>query len=198
LHNETAGSASGIAAARQLGDLSHKVYAPLKGIPGTEAGEILFLDYWLSADGIGTFFADPQVQGMAFKLFAVRDGVMWMPARGAFSFQLPAPMHKNDRYLGVVRGTVGSAAAAIKVFRDTLAPKLSDARRRGQLSHEIFVRIPLAGEPAQPEIIGLDLWYDGEGMSEHYKEISGVYQAFSGKPQTSVWEPAPDGVWSEW
>jgi hypothetical protein len=198
LHNETAGSPPGIAAARALGDLSHKVYTPLKGIPGAEDGEVLFLDYWTNAEGIGKFFGDPQVQGTASKLFSTREGVMWMPAHNAFSFQLPAPMDRKDRFLGVVRGTVGSPDAAINAFRDTLAPKLADARRRGQLSHELFVRIPMPGDASKPEIIGLDLWCDGQGMSEHYKEIGGIYQVFSDKPQTSVWEPAQGGVWSEW
>ena len=198
LHNETAGSSAGIAAARALGDLSHQVYTPLKGLPGAEDGEVLFLDFWLAAEGIGKFFSDQQVQNMAARLFAARDGVMWMSARGAFGFHLPAPMDRNERFLGVIRGAVGSTDAAIKSFRDTLSPRLADARRRGLMSHGLFVRIPVPGEVTAPEVIGLDLWYDGQGMVEHYKEIQPVYAAFSGKPQTSVWEPARGGVWSEW
>jgi hypothetical protein len=198
LHNETAGSAAGIAAARALGDLSHKVYTPIAGVPGTQDGEVLFLDYWTSAEGIGRFFSDPQVHGMASRLFSDREGVTWMGARGAFSFHLPAPANKNDRILGVVRGSVESPDAAIAIFRETLMPRLSDARRRGQLSHALFVRLPAPGETSAPELIGLDEWCDGQGMREHYKEIGAVYQAFKGKPQTSVWESARGGVWSEW
>lgn len=130
LHNETAGSPDGIAAARALGDLSHKVYAPVPGL-GARDDELLFFDWWKSAEGIGTFFSDPRVHGMASKLFTQREGVVWMPARGAFGFDLPAPAAKGDRFVGVVRGPVASPEAAIDVFRGVLSGKLSDARRRG-------------------------------------------------------------------
>lgn len=197
-HNETAGSQPGIAAARALGDLSHQVFTPLPGFPGAVDGEVLFIDYWMSAEGIGRFFSDPQVQGMAAQLFAAREGVVWMPARGAFGFRLPAPVHKPDRLLGIVRGVAGSLEDAISIFRAVLAPKLPDARRRGQLSHQLFVRVPLPGESGVPELIGIDQWCDSAGMGEHYKEVGGVYKAFSAAPQTSVWQPGRGGVWSEW
>ena len=198
LHNETAGSPEGIAAARALGDLSHKVYMPVAGAPGAESGELLFLDFWTSAQDIGKFFSDPRVHGMASKLFSKREGVVWMAARGAFGFHLPAPMSKPERYLGVVRGLVKSPEKAIEVFRAALEPKLSDARRRGQITHELFLRIPMPGGPSEPEIIGIDQWCDAAGMAEHYREVQAVYDAFVGKPQTSVWQQAIGGVWSEW
>jgi hypothetical protein len=197
LHNETAGSAEGIAAARALGDLSHKVYAPVPGL-GANVGELLFLDWWKTADGIGTFFSDPRVQGMASKLFTQRQGVIWMPARGAFGFDLAAPMAKGERFLGVVRGVVPSPEHAIEVLRNVLAPKLSDSRRRGQLSHQLFVKIPMPGEPATPELLGVDLWCDAGGMKEHYGDIAGYEKAFVGAPQASVWQQPGGGVWSEW
>jgi hypothetical protein len=103
VHNETAGSPDGIAAARALGDLSHKVYAPVPGIPGASQGELLFFDWWKTAEGIGTFFSDPRVHGMASQLFSQREGTVWMPARGAFGFDLPAPASRPDRYVGMVR-----------------------------------------------------------------------------------------------
>lgn len=197
LHNQTAGSAEGIAAARALGDLSHKVYAPVPSL-GAQAGELMFLDFWKTAEGIGNFFGNPQVQGMAAKLFSARDAAVWMPARGAFGFDLPAPAAKGDRYLGVVRGAVASAEAAIEVFANVLAPKISDARRRGQLSHQLFVKLGMPGDASGLEIIGLDLWCDAAGMQEHYGELKGYDKAFSGAPQTSVWQAAGSGVWSEW
>src|SRR5262249_21634966 len=126
------------------------------------------------------------------------EGVTWMPAREAFGFELPAPMNKNDRILGVIRGGVESPDAAIAIFRKTLAAEVPGARRRGEVSHALFVRLPAPGEAARPEVIGLDHWCDGQGMSQHYKEIAGVYEAFSGRPQTSVWEAARGGIWSEW
>lgn len=193
LHNETAGSQQGIAAARALGDLSHKVYAPVVKAGGTEEGELLFIDYWTNPQGIGQFFSNAHVQEQGNKLFAKRDPVVWMPAKGAFSFNLPAAQGRNDRWLGVVRGVVRSPEAAIETFRAVLASKLPDARRRGQLSHEIFFRI----DGKEPEMIGLDVWCDAEGMQEHYRDLKGYEGAFAAKPTTSVWEQASGG-WSEW
>jgi hypothetical protein len=198
LHNETAGSSQGIAAARALGDLSHKVYLPVTEAPGTSEGELLFIDTWLSAEGIGKFFSNPHVQEQGANLFSTRDPVVWMPARGAFSFNLPAPTAKPERYLGVVRGAVKSPEDAIAVFRKAISPHLSDARRRGQLSHELYFRIPLSGGPTTPELIGIDVWCDAAGMQEHYRSLSGYQAAFAGAPQTSVWMQPADGGWSEW
>jgi hypothetical protein len=198
LHNETAGSPQGIAAARSLGDLSHKVYLPVTKAPGTKEGELLFLDTWLSAEGIGKFFSNPHVQEQGSNLFSSRDPVVWMPARGAFSFHLPAPAGKSERYLGIVRGPVTSPEQAIQTFREALAPRLSDARRRGQLSHEIFLRAPMPGAPTTPELFGIDVWCDAAGMQEHYRELAGLEGAFAGAPQMSVWEEPRDGGWSEW
>jgi hypothetical protein len=197
VHNETAGSPDGIAAARELGDLSHKVFWPVPGL-GAKEGELLFLDWWKNAEGLGTFFADPRVHGMASKLFSERDGVVWMPARGAFGFELPAPASKPDRYLGVVRGAIENPEHAVSVFRSILEPKLSDARRRGQLSHQLFVKMPMPGAPPTLELLGVDLWCDPKGMQEHYGEIAGYEKAFSASPDASVWQQASGGVWSEW
>src|SRR5690242_9200369 len=64
LHNDTAGSPQGIAAARALGDLSHVVYAPCLKLPQSSAvaGELLFLDVWCDPESIGKFFSNPNVQ----------------------------------------------------------------------------------------------------------------------------------------
>src|SRR5262245_64645481 len=63
LHNDTAGSPQGIAAARALGDLSHKVYAPCLRSSQSSAreGELLFLDSWADPKGIMEFFSNPHV-----------------------------------------------------------------------------------------------------------------------------------------
>ena len=198
VHNETAGSPDGVAAARALGDLSHKVYAPVPGAPGAKAGELLFFDWWKTAEGIGKFFSDPRVHGMASKLFLHREGTIWMPARGAFGFHLPAPTSRGERYVGIVRGAVASPDQAIDVFRGVLADKLSEARQRGQLSHELFVKIPMPEDAGGPEVLGVDLWCDAEGMKQHYGGLKGFDKAFSAAPQTSVWQPASGGIWSEW
>src|SRR5215469_3160727 len=109
LHNDTAGSAPGIAAARSLGDLSHNVYAPAKGAASSaEDGEILFLDHWAAAPGIMQFFSNPTVEEQAGKLFSARDAAVWVPAVGSFSYSLPAPRAKADRFVGLVRGPIAS------------------------------------------------------------------------------------------
>ena len=72
LHNKTAGSPEGIAAARALGDLSHNVYTSAGNGAGSD--ELLFIDYWNSPRGFGQFFADPQVQAGAEQQFAEREG----------------------------------------------------------------------------------------------------------------------------
>jgi hypothetical protein len=197
LHNETAGSAQGIAAARALGDLSHKVYVPVTKAGGTQEDELLFIDFWMNPQGIGQFFSNAHVQEQGGKMFSKRDPIVWMPAKGAFAFNLPAAQGRNDRWLGVVRGVVKSPEACIEAFRNALASKLPEARRRGQLSHEIYFRIPMPGENLPPEMIGVDVWCSTEGMQEHYKELTGLDGAFAGKPAMSVWEQAPGGF-SEW
>ena len=193
LHNETAGSQQGIAAARALGDLSHKVYVPVTKAGGTEDDELLFIDYWMNPQGIGQFFSNAHVQEQGGKMFSKRDPIVWMPAKGAFSFNLPAAQGRNDRWVGIVRGLVKSPEVCIETFRKVHESKLPDARRRGQLSHEIHFRI----DGKEPEMIGVDVWCDAEGMMEHYKELSGYEAAYAAKPASSVWQQAPGGF-SEW
>jgi hypothetical protein len=198
LHNQTAGSAEGVAAARALGDLSHNVFTPLPDAPGAAGDELLFLDVWKSVEGIGTFFSDAQVQQGAALLFADRDAVVWTPANGAYGFELSPPMHLRGRHLGMARGLISDPKHAVDVFRATLEPTISDARRLGQLSHQLFIRMPTPDQPAAAEAIALDLWADPSGMGEYYASLSGFEAAFSSEPQTSVWEQATGGTWTEW
>jgi hypothetical protein len=202
LHNSTAGSEPGIAAARSLGDLSHNVYAPsLRGArAGASEGELLFVDWWDSPKGIADFFSNPQVQQQGGKLFSSRDATIWMPARGSSSFHLYAPKNRPERYLGIVRGAVKSPEHAIGVFAAADVKAQRDARRRGLISHELFVKLPAPGESSPPELLGLDLWCDFAGMGEHYSDathMASLGDAFTARPQTSVWEQ-PAGLWSEW
>ncbi len=67
LHNATAGAPQSAAGARALGDLSHNVFAP---ISKELDGQLLFIDRWNSLSGLGMFFANPQVQEAAGKLFS--------------------------------------------------------------------------------------------------------------------------------
>jgi hypothetical protein len=56
----------------------------------------------------------------------------------------------------------------------------------------------MPGAPADPEILGVDLWCDAAGMKEHYGDLAGYEKTFAGAPQSSVWQQAAGGVWSEW
>lgn len=196
LHNLTAGSDEGVAAARALGDLSHKVYTPVAGVPGAGEREVLFVDVWRDAQGIATFFSDAQVQQGAALLFSERDAALWMPAEGAFGFELDAPMSHAGRYVGIVRGPIGDPMVTIDTFTKLMTENLPDARRRGQLSHQLYIRLPQTDVP--DEALGIDVWADAAGMSEHYAELTGFEQAFTAAPATSVWETATGGPWTEW
>jgi hypothetical protein len=202
LHNSTAGSEQGVAAARSLGDLSHNVYAPSlrSSNTGAKEGELLFIDWWDSPKGIMDFFSNPQVQQQGGKLFSARDATLWMPARGSSSYHLYAPKSKQERYLGIVRGSVKTPEHAIGVFAEVDVKAQRDARRRGLISHELFIKLHAPGESSPPELLGLDIWSDFAGMTEHYSDAShmaGLGTAFTERPRTSVWE-RPDGAWSEW
>jgi hypothetical protein len=203
LHNDTAGSQRGIAAARSLGDLSHKVYAPCLKVPklsNAKAGELLFLDVWENPKGIMDFFSSAETQAAGGNLFSARDATVWMPARNSFFFHLPAAMDKQDRLVGLIRGEVKSPEAAIAVFADIGSKGLRDARRRGQLSHDLFVKLNPPGDSSPIEIIGLDVWSSLPGLTEHYTDnphMAALGAVFAGAPQASVWEQAP-GNWSEW
>ncbi len=202
LHNETAGSEQGIAAARSLGDLSHNVYSPsLKSKQSSaKSGELLFLDRWDNPKGIMDFFGNAHVQGQAARLFSARDTTIWMPARGAFAYHLPAPQAHTERYVGMIRAAVKSPEAAVEIFAGVDTKAQRDARRRGLISHEVFIKLQAPGDSSPVELLGLDLWHDFAGMTEHYTDqthMSGLGGAFAGPPTATVWEQAA-GLWSEW
>src|SRR5690349_13604373 len=72
IHNDTAGSEPGKAAARSLGDLTHKVFTAAAGageMSGAKADELLFIDVWDDAAGIQQFFSNPEVQKQGRALF---------------------------------------------------------------------------------------------------------------------------------
>lgn len=202
LHNSTAGSEQGIAAARSLGDLSHNVYAPADANKqaASKTSEILFLDWWDSPKGIMDFFSNEQVQQQGSKLFSSRDAVVWMPAKGSSSYHLPAPKASAERYVGIVRGLIQSPEQAISTFAAVDTKAQRDARRRGLISHEIFIKLNPPGDSLPHELLGLDVWSNFGGMNEHYADathMSGLGSAFTARPDTSIWEQAA-GQWSEW
>lgn len=200
LHNATAGSERGIEAARSLGDLSHKVYAPAPASAQSSAkpGELLFVDVWVDAGGIQSFFSNPEVQKQGGALFGGRDATVWMPGRGAYAYTLPTARGREERAVGLVRGPIADPEKAIAIFREVDAVSVRDARRRGILSHQLFIKLAPPGEPL--ELLGLDTWSDVEGMAAHYADATHMKPlgaAFSGKADVSVWTPAA-GAWSEW
>lgn len=201
IHNDTAGSQAGIAAARSLGDLSHKVYAPLPSPQSSaKTGEVLFIDWWQDPKGLMDFFANEEVQMQGTKLFTSRDATVWMPAKGAFSYNLPAAAGKTERFVGMVRGPIKSPEAAIAIFRNADLKAQRTARARGLLSHELFIKLNPPGDSSPLELLGVDVWCDAKGMGEHYgdpNEMKALEGAFSGKPDATVWQQAP-GQWSEW
>src|SRR6516164_4136553 len=114
LHNKTAGSADGIAAARALGDLSHNVYTSAGNGAGSD--EVLIIDYWNSPSGFGQFFADPQVQAGAELLFTEREGILWAPTSGFGDFHLALPSGASPTAVGLLRAGVASLEPAAAAF----------------------------------------------------------------------------------
>jgi hypothetical protein len=201
LHNDTAGAPDNVAAARALGDLSHVVFAPClrSKFAGATAGELLFWDIWEGPEGVMQFFSHPGVQALGQQLFASREASVWMAARGSYALHLPAPRGRRERYLGVIRGPIASPEHAIETFRAADEKATRDARRRGLLSHQLFIKLNPPGASDPLELLGLDLWCDFDGMTAHYSDeglMAAVGGAFSGRPSPSVWEQGEG--WSEW
>lgn len=194
LHNMSAGSDQAIAGARALGDLSHNVYLR-RGVEGSR--EVLFVDTWTSAEGIGTFFSDPMVQQSAGALFSDRHAVVWAPAEGAGDVVLPAPGDRPVAAIGVLRAPAVSAEAVTKAFAANAARIIGAARVHGQVSRQTFLRLGAPGEPI--EVISIDSWFDVAGMDAFYEDMSNYAEfadAFAGPPDTNTWQPAAG--WREW
>ncbi len=200
-HNATAGNPEGVAAAKALGDLSHKVFVAadeLGAQSGVKEDELLILDVWQTPEAIQKFFSSPAVTTGGAKLFASRDPVVFMPATGALNFSLPAPMGKDERYIGLVRGTVKSPELAISTFKKEVGGTINPARQLGQLSHDLYIKLAPPAADGSVEILGVDVWCDLEGMGKHYAaHMAGLMPMFVGQPTTSVWK-APPGPWVEW
>ena len=199
IHNETAGAAPNVAAARSLGDLSHMVYVPIDHT-GPEAGDFLILDVWNNLEGLNQFFANPHVQAGGDQIFSQREPVVWQPAEGFVSYHLPAPHDKPDRFVGVVRGRVRSRADAQAVHNALAGAAINQARAAGNMSHEAYFRLAPPGAPEGLEFFAVDVWMDAKGMQEYYdnKEFAkGLMQMFVAEPSATIWVH-PAGKWVEW
>src|SRR5262249_45548518 len=134
------------------------------------------------------------------RLFSSRDATVWMPARGAFTWNLPAPGGREARYVGMLRAPISSPEKAIELFAAVDRKVQRDPRRLGQLSHDLYIKLNPPGVNDPLELLGIDIWSDGQGMVEHYSDRTHMPElgsAFSGPPATSVWEE-PSGAWNEW
>jgi hypothetical protein len=199
-HNLTAGNPDGVAAARGLGDLSHNVFVPLSDTQEA-ATELLILDLWKNLDGFNQFFSSKQVQEGGAMIFA--EGVsrdLWSPAHDFRLFNLPTPARKNDRYVGLLRGTVRSREAAKAAFDVVAKNTINAARQEGQVSHEILFRMTPPGQPPVLDLLGVDVWMDADGMGRFYsnpEHLAPLRDVFMSAPATSTWK-SPAGAWIEW
>jgi len=196
LHNQTAGNPQGVAAAQTLGDFSHNVFIPLDG---AKSNELLFHDVWQSPEGLMKFFSNPDVQKSGGALFKNRDATVWMPATGALSYGFPAPARRTERYVGMVRGPIASPEKAIEIFNKVHAEAMGQARRHSQMSHQLYIKLNPPGDNSPLELLGVDVWYDKNGMTEMYKalDMKTLGAAFSGPADPTIWQSAP-GEWVEW
>jgi len=199
-HNQAAGSDEGVAMARSFGDLSHSVYVPVEPA-ASGAGELLIIDYWNSVEGLQTFFSNEQVQqGGAFVFKKDRDNVVWQGTPGLPRFNLQAPTGKNERFLGLARGPVAAREPAEKILTESLRKRANIARAKGLMSREWYFRLTPPGEKPSLEAIGIDIWFDADGMREVYAdpaELEALSGLFTGRKATSVWQKPP-GAWVEW
>jgi hypothetical protein len=201
LHNETAGSAQGIAACRSLGDLSHKVYvaAPGGNLNDARAEELFFMDVWKSAEGLGKFFSNPDVVEQGGRLFKEKVPDVWMPATGGFTLNLPSPHDKPNRYVGILRGTVKSPEAAVGAFKEGVGGMISEARKGGLMTHELYVKLAPPAKDGSAEILAYDVWNDLDAMLAAYgsPQMAEMGKLFTGRPSGSIWTQAPGGF-NEW
>ncbi len=200
MHNQTAGNSDGVAAAKQLGDLSHMAYMPLDASTNFKQ-DLLFLDIWNNAEGIEKFFSDPNVQAGANMMWQSKDVILWSKLDGFLNYQLPSPHGSNERIVGMVKGSVNSIAEAQEIHNKAIGSIVPISRANGMVSHDFYVRMAAPETPESLEVLGVDIWMSAEGMMKHYMspefQGAGLYPMFAGKPASSTWGH-PAGDWIEW
>jgi hypothetical protein len=199
IHNATAGNPAGVATARSLGDLSHMVYVPT-GQNGSAASELLILDVWNNLEGLNQFFSSHDVQEGGNLIFTEREPVVWMPARGAFTYHLAVPKGKNDRFVGVVRGPVHSHEQALALHNEFASAAVNKSRMAGNISRDVYFRLAQPGTPESLEFLAVDVWMDGAGMASVYAnpEYGTIFsKLFAGASTATTWQE-PAGEWVEW
>ena len=147
-HNLAAGSDQGVAAARSFGDLSHAVYVPVE--PAARgAGELLIIDYWNSPRGCRASSRNCPSRPRRRCFFREREAVLWQGTPGLPRVSLPAPAGRNERYVGIARGPVGSREGAEKILTEAVRKAINTARAKGLMSREWYFR----AEPARREAV---------------------------------------------
>ena len=185
-----------------LGDLSHKVYVAAVGgekMSDAKSEELFFMDVWNDVEGIQNFFSNPMVVEQGGKLFTSKQPDVYMPARGAFSLHLSAPMNRSERDIGIFQGKVKSPEDAIAVFGETMMSGLTEARKAGWVSHEEYIKLGPLSADGSADFLAYDVWHDLKGMLASYANPSmeKLGKVFVGRPSGSIWKQAP-GVWNEW
>ena len=133
-------------------------------------------------------------------IFSTRDAQVWIPADGFSNCHLPAPVGKDERFVGIERGLVHSRAAAQAQHNALIAAHLATARQRGMVSHQAYFRLAAPGTPESLEIFLVDMWMSGSGMYEHYSDpafLRSFDGLFTAPPDASTWKQ-PTGAWTEW
>jgi hypothetical protein len=195
LHNATAGSPAGVAAAKSLGDLSHNVF-----VPAAAETRLLFLDTWNSTQGLGQFFGDEGTQQGANVLWDSYQPTLWMPAAGFGSYTLPVPSGRSVGAVGTFRVPVTSFEDAAAGYLADSVEKINSSRQLGQIAHTLWVPVPMApGQETAVEVLGVDYWMDLDGMNSYYETATFDHIAplFMGAPETGAWKPA-GSEWVEW
>jgi hypothetical protein len=195
-HNMTAGNPQGVAAAQALGDFSHLVFIPADGWNGG----LVFIDQWVSAEGLQQFFADPQVQAGASALFSSYDPVVWAPSDAFTAYHLNAPTGEQGRFVTVLRGMTTSLEKAAAAMNSAWQPRVLAAHRAGLASHEVWTRLAAPDSPEAMEILGLDVWANADSLRAFYSDHAFEHAfegVFTAEPQTWTLH-RPAGEWVEW
>jgi hypothetical protein len=205
VHNEFVGSGPqpGIEIARSLGDISHAI---LVGAEDTTARDLLFVDLWIDASGMETFFSNPFAQEAGDRLFSSREESEWHRAPSGFDYHVPTPDGLAVAYFAVFRAPVTAVADTVPGLVRVVSVQLPAARRQGQLSHALYVRErqAVAGHPssnsrraggqlvdhASPdaEILALDSWATLDGVRQHYRAFTEAEGVDAG--ELTVWRHA--------
>ena len=106
----------------------------------------------------------------------------------------------NDRFIGLLRGTISSREQAPSLVNQDSMAELHTARAAGHLSHEVYFRLAHPGAPESRECLAIDGWFDLEGMVRYDTELEARHTLdglFTAPPAT--WElKHPAGDWIKW